>query len=284
MTTHRRRPSVAGLVGLLMLAGVTAAGFLYLERTVDLPLWVEVAWLIVLGVQFAQLGLSTVWWLYPPERSDNDAVEAAFATVAAIFALLFGFVIVVVWEAHDEAETAVSREANAIAELARMADGFGKPTERAVLGAADAYLERVLSDEWPKLANGESSAAADRAVADLWAIYTRMPSADRAGPLYSQSVARLVDLGDARRHRLDAAQGSAVPTLLWVMLYAGAVLTVFLAYLFQVHSTALQRILVTLMAGVMVLALFLIGALERPFDDRLPIEPTPLETVRNAAR
>jgi Protein of unknown function (DUF4239) len=178
----------------------------------------------------------------------------------------------------------VSREANAVAELEQMAEGFGDRTERAVLGAAETYLDRVIGDEWPKLAVGSSSPAADRAVAELWAIYTGMSNVDRAGPLYSQSVARLVDLGDARRHRLDAASGPAVPTLLWVMLYAGAVLTVFLAYLFQVRSTALQRLLVTLMAGVMVLALFLIGALERPFDDKLPIGPAPLEAVRNAAR
>lgn len=280
MTGHHRRPSVGGVLGLTALTALTAGGYLYLRSTFGLSMWADALFFVALGIEVAHLGLSAVWWIYPPEEDDNDAVEAAFATVAAIFALLLGFVIVVAWEAYDATSTAVSKEANSIVELDRMVDGFDEDTAATATAAAKTYVDLVLGDEWEKMSSDGGSARADRALKDLWAVYTELPRVDRTSPLYAQSVARLVDLGDARRDRLDAASGSAVPRLLWVMLCVGAVLTVFLTYLFRVENTVLQRVLVTLVATVMVLALFLIGALEKPFDGKLPIRPDPLEQVR----
>ncbi|MQA87588.1 MAG: DUF4239 domain-containing protein [Streptosporangiales bacterium] len=281
---ERRSPSVLGFGVLLVLMAATFGVVMNLRETYELATWVEAAFLIAIGVGVAHLGLSVVWWIYPPDKEDNDAVEAAFATVAAIFALLFGFVIVVVWEGYSETQTAVSREADAIAELTQMSHGFGADTRNRVEAGAATYLERVVEEEWPKLDSGDKSAKAERALTELWSVYTEMSVKDRANPLYGQSVSRLNELGDARRARLDAAAGSDVPALLWVMLCVGAALTVFVAYLYRVSSMILQRILITLMAGVMVFALFLIAALDRPFDERLQIGPENLQTVQRALR
>lgn len=281
---ERRSPSVLGFGALLVLMAGTFGAYVYLRETYEVATWAEALFLVAIGIEVAHLGLSVVWWIYPPDKEDNDAVEAAFATVAAVFALLFGFVIVVVWEGYSETEIAVSREADAIAELTQMSRGFGADTRNRIEAAAATYLDRVVEEEWPKLESGDRSPETERALAELWSVYTDMSVEERANPLYGQSVSRLNELGDARRDRLDAAAGSDVPRFLWVMLCGGAVLTVLVAYLYRVSSMVLQRVLITLMVGVMVLALFLIAALDRPFDERLRISPEDLQWVQRTLR
>lgn len=277
--TRLRHSSLRLMVPLAI--GLLAIGLIYLvlRLTVGLSMWVDAAFLVVLAIGATHLGLSIVWRFYPPQSADSDAVNATFATVATIYALLFGFVIVIVWQATADAGSAVSREANAVVELDQMAGGFSAESQSSVENATRRYVEAVIEDEWPKLDRGEVSEPAEAALSELWNTYTSMSAADRSSPLYSQSIARMNELGDARRARLGS-NGSALPGLLWVLLWAGAVLTLFLAYLFKVNSIRLQRVLLTLLTGVMTLALFLVASLDRPFDDRLPVTTDTFERVQ----
>lgn len=279
---HARRSRMVGVVLLVVLTALTGLAYALLRREFVLPMWAEAGLLVALAVEVAHLGLSVVWVFYPPEEEDNDAVEAAFTTIAAIYALLFGFAIVVVWEANSEANRAVAQEVSAVAELDRMAHGFSAEVRTQVDETSERYVRSSIA-EWPALDRGGSSAQAANALNGLWNVYTSMDVKDRASPLYAQSISRLNQLSDSRRARLSAS-GSAMPSLLWFLLLGGALLTVFLAYLFRVSNTRLQRILVTLMAVVMLLALYLLSALDRPFDRRLKVSPEGFEQVLSTLR
>jgi hypothetical protein len=274
---HARRSRLVGVALLAVMTGLTGLAYFLLRQAFALPMWAEAGLLVALAVEFAHLGLSVVWVFYPPEEEDNDAVEAAFTTIAAIYALLFGFAIVVVWEANSEANQAVAQEVGAVAEIDRMAYGFDAEVQAQVDETSEVYLRSAIA-EWPELDQGRSSARAADALSGLWNVYTTMDDKDRASPLYAQSISRLNQLSDSRRARLSAS-GSAMPSLLWYLLLGGAMLTVFLAYLFRVSNTRLQRILVSLMAVVMLLALYLLSALDRPFDSKLTVSPEGFEQV-----
>ncbi|GAB3401806.1 bestrophin-like domain [Flindersiella endophytica] len=279
---HARRSRLAGVLLLAAMTALTGLAYLLLRRAFDLPMWAEAGLLVAMAVEFAQLGLSVVWVFYPPEEEDNDAVEAAFTTIAAIYALLFGFAIVVVWQANADANRAVAQEVSAVAEIDRMADGFSAEVQAQVDETSLAYVRSAIA-EWPSIDHGGSSDQTADALSGLWNVYTSMDARERASPLYAQSVSRLNQLSDSRRARLSAG-GSAMPSLLWFLLLGGALLTVFLAYLFRVSNTRLQRILVTLMAVVMVLALYLLAALDRPFDNKLAVSPEGFEQVLSSLR
>lgn len=279
---HVRRSRLVGVILLAVMTGFTGLAYLLLRQAFDLPMWAEAGLLVALAVEFAHLGLSVVWVFYPPDEEDNDAVEAAFTTIAAIYALLFGFAIVVVWQANADANRAVAQEVNAVSEIDRMAHGFDAEVQTRVDETSRLYVQSAIA-EWPSLDRGGSSKQAADALTGLWNVYTSMDANDRASPLYAQSITRLNQLSDSRRARLSAS-GSAIPSLLWFLLLGGALLTVFLAYLFRVSNTRLQRILVTLMAVVMVLALYLLAALDRPFDSKLTVSPAGFEQVLSSLR
>src|SRR5262245_58520830 len=96
--SRKRRSSLRRMLPLAIGLVVVGAVYLLLRLSVDLTMWVDAAFLVVLAIGAAHLGLSVVWRFYPPDSADSDAVNATFATVATIYALLFGFVIVIVWQ------------------------------------------------------------------------------------------------------------------------------------------------------------------------------------------
>lgn len=279
---HVRRSRMVGVVCLALLAAITGVAYVLLRGSYALPMWAETLLLAALAVEIAHLGLSVVWVLYPPEEEDNDAVEAAFTTVAAVYTLLFGFAIVVAWQANADVQKAAGRESGAVAELDRMSNGFAPEVRSQVDESAKLYVRSVL-DEWPLIDRGGSGRKSAEALGELWGVYTGMRPADRATPLYAQSIARLHEISDNRRVRMSSAE-SAIPPLMWFLLLGGAVLTVFLTYLFRVSNTVLQRILVTLMAVVILLALYLLAALDRPFDGKLAVPPDGFEQVLSTLR
>jgi hypothetical protein len=94
-----------------------------------------------------------------PARSTvlEDEVAANIATVvSAIFAVLLAFVVIVVWQQWDDAQSKVQQEANALSNLFEEAGVFPEPRRselRAQLRDYVAYgsLRRVASSRgWPR--------------------------------------------------------------------------------------------------------------------------------------
>ena len=93
---------------------------------------------------------------------------------------------------------------------------------------------------------------------------------------YNEVLDQLHGLGDARRERLLAA-GEGLPTILWVVLIAGGVITIAFTYLFGLESTVVHTLMVAALAVVLSLSLFSIAALDHPFRGDVRIRPDALE-------
>ena len=72
-------------------------------------------------------------------------------------------------------------------------------------------------------------------------------------------------LADARRMRLVAAE-EGVPGVLWSVLIFGGIAAVSFTYLFGLENTWAHRLMVVILAAVIGLVLFTIGAMEHPFS------------------
>src|SRR3954466_7175927 len=81
----------------------------------------------------------------------NEVVISLFATASVVYAVLLGFLVVVVWEAYDNAHRNVAEEAATLIPLYRltygMEPGHGAETRMLIRQYADA----VIKDEWPTM-------------------------------------------------------------------------------------------------------------------------------------
>ncbi|MFJ2745209.1 hypothetical protein ACIO3O_36755 [Streptomyces sp. NPDC087440] len=257
----------------------SALGLILVKRA-TLPLWASCVLLVGLSVLLVNAGLPLArYCVRNVAMTQNSASQAAvFAMIGTVFATLVAFAVVVVWENYADAESTVAQEANALADLERMSRGFAVPVRRQVQEASRTYATIVIGDEWDAMTASGADPRAHAALTELWTVYTDMGPDGKASPLYQPSIERMNSLGDNRRLRLLAAR-SEVPTVVWLMLYCGGVLSVVMVYFFGVRRDWVQRLVVSVLATVVALSVFLVASLEKPFGGDAGIGPDAFESV-----
>ncbi|GAA2010826.1 DUF4239 domain-containing protein [Catenulispora yoronensis] len=246
----------------------------------DRPVWLAGVLRIVGVAAVADLTVPLGHWLFPRglAGNDNGLLGVILALVGTFFALIVGFVVVVVWQSMSDADSVTAREANALADLERVSRGFPVRIRRQVQGAARTYARLVIHDEWPRLAGGGTSERAGAALAELWEVYTLLGPPERDDPLYAHSMALLTELDDSRRQRLLLA-AKRIPTALWLLMVADSVIIVALAQAFGLTGAVRDRLVMISTVGTIAFVLFLIGELDAAFSGDLKVKPDAFSTV-----
>jgi hypothetical protein len=71
----------------------------------------------------------------------------------------------------------------------------------------------------------------------------------------------------------------SLPTVLWVVLIVGGIVTVGFAYLFGMENSWAHALMVGSLAGVIALVLFTIAAMDHPFSGGARVGPEAFELV-----
>jgi predicted anti-sigma-YlaC factor YlaD len=135
-----------------------------------------------------------------------------------------------------------------------------------------------VDDEWPAMSNHQADsprtdALVGQLLTEFRAVHIQTPE---EGTFYTESVKRVYDLADARRQRLDA-NGNQLPSVLWIVLIAGGVITVGFTYFFGVSHFASHVLMVAALASMIALTLFLVVSLDLPFSGNLRVGPHAME-------
>jgi hypothetical protein len=240
--------------------------------------------LVAVATIIAVVGLVLVQRLVSTERrkEHNDVAGFIYAVVGVSYAVLLGLMLIAVWEQWNEAEVTATEEANELAGIFWYAHALPQPEGRHIQELASSYAQVVVEEEWPLMEQGRSSPQAWASIDQLRGAVLGLapPTADQQVPYsqarYNETLDQLHDLGDARRERLLAA-GEGLPTILWVVLIGGGVITIAFTYLFGLESTVVHTLMVAALAVVLSLSLFSIAALDHPFRGDVRIHPDALE-------
>jgi uncharacterized membrane protein len=241
--------------------------------------------LIVCGACLAAvIGLIVVQRLVPAtvRMGYNDVAGFIYAVLGVIYAVLLAFVVIVVWEEFERAETDVESEANELANVYFLADRFPEPEKTRIRDLARSYARTVVEEEWPLMARGRESPRADELLHEIRLTFLGLdPHTGAQQIIYEQGLERIHELQDARTLRLvDARRG--VPAVLWTVLVLGAVVTVGFTYLFGLESNLMHALMVAALTLVITSVLFTIAALNYPFSGVVRVPPDAFEAVLRA--
>jgi hypothetical protein len=236
------------------------------------------ALLIVSGsTLLAVAGLLAVARFVPDEvrASDHDAKSAFLSMAGVSYAILLAFVVVAVWSDFTDAAKTSEEEVTRLADLMRDTGPFPAaarvPMRRSVL----AYADAVVRLEWRSMADGEADPVAVRRYEEIWAQWYRYsPRGATPTTFYSESVARLNDLGVDRRERLITSRAS-VPAVMWALLLIGFVISIAFTYQFKMERLSIHLLSVAATAALTGFVLFLIFALQHPFAGDVAISSSP---------
>ena len=193
----------------------------------SLPLWLSFTLVVVVPTILSVCCALLTRRVFGLDRlmMNNEVAGFKFAVVGVIYAVLLGFAVIVVWEKFRDAEGAVDQEASDVVTIGRLSQGLDPTVRPIVRQALAVYTQKAIDDDWPAMARGRISARVSRALDDLYdAVLSDAPATPRESAVLSELLTRLDSLTHARRTRLLLATGS-VPSVLWTVLYGGALVT-----------------------------------------------------------
>ena len=201
-----------------------------------------------------------------------------FSAPAVLLALLTGFVANDTWERQGRAARVVQSESDNVATIDDLAAAARSDTI-AIRRALRTYVEAVVTDEWPAMANGHASvqaanasslllrAVADRRIADEAGVSVQAGLIDAVLRLSGDRGARLA----INEHRIDDTK--------WLALFVLGVLTQLAVGIVHLERPRAQLASLLIFSTGLVAALGLIAVHEWPFDGPAAIKPTALEAA-----
>ncbi len=255
------------------------AGVLY-----ALPAWLLMLLVISACVAFACGGNFLVHRHF--RKTDfiahNDVAGFIIAIVGVIYAVLLGFLTVVVWEHYSEAEDRAQQEVNAATDVARFARHLPPSDAIALHNDLGRYVAVVVDDEWPRMSRGESSPRAQkliiRVIDDIASL--RAPTFAQSN-LQTHLLERVQTMADLRRRRISD-NASGVPFVMWLALLIGAATVIGFVSLFGVANFAMHQLMTAATAITIGLAFGLILALDYPFRGDVSVSPERWITLGDA--
>ncbi len=234
---------------------------------------------VVLFVLLSQTGLYAfdLWYCTQKKPSTNEAAGLMFGAISLIYSLLLAFVIVAVWTDYEDLTETIGKEADKLnsilAHSSTLSDSMRIPLNRTLT----TYCNRVMNSEW-NLEEGEMESYPS-AIPDLRLYLLRtQPDGKVQEGIYSVIDDDLSSISDLRRERLDHVR-SHVPRLVWLILKTGSVMMIIFSYFLEVPFIRLKRIYLFFLSSIMAMSLFLVNALDDPFNGAVAVSKRPYENV-----
>lgn len=195
----------------------------------------------------------------------NEVAGFIIAVVGVLYAVLLGFLTVIVWEQFADAEDRSVQEVDAATDIWRFsshADAFDRARIRSDLKQ---YVVAVLFDEWPKMRSGGSSDRAQFFMTRLFGDAVGMRAATFGeSNLQNRILDRVQVVGDLRRRRVNSNH-SALPPIIWTAIVAGGVALISFIYLFGLQNFKAQLIMTGITAVMIGLCFSVVLKLDFPY-------------------
>ena len=209
-------------------------------------------------------------------NEDNREVASKLVGILmAMFGLLLAFVVVSMNQRMQAADANVQLEAVHLSNMYRDSRVFEERTADAMEEAIRLYINTVIGEEKVAMTEGEMSPRSSDDLDRLFqVVQTYTPVTKVQEVFYGNVVGTLNELNLARRIRRDDVQTSLPPVLLMLIWVGASVLITFLA-LFSTNNSWSQTIMVTAVAAIVGINLFLIITLDHPFSGEVAVSLDP---------
>ncbi|AKL68613.1 DUF4239 domain-containing protein [Streptomyces goshikiensis] len=195
-----------------------------------------------------------------------DVIEYMTMMVGVVYAIVLGLAIAGVWEARGTAEDDVRREAQALYEVTQRADVYPAPVRDRMRDEVSAYVSHTVNVDWPRLTAGEAASAEGGVL--LSKLRTDVTHQSPTSEIQAQAYQPLLDhiaVADDARHSRTQSSESTLPSVVWVGLLVGGVVTVGLIFTLQIRRSGRELLLAGLFSALIVFLLFMVWSFDAPY-------------------
>jgi hypothetical protein len=203
----------------------------------------------------------------------NDAISGSVQVIGVFYGITVGLIAIGVWDTKTTASDMVSREAAAIGGLYRDLGGYPSPIKEELRAQLKDYTVFTIEQAWPAQSKGQILDGGTKILDGFQAqLFTFQPGNASQVAIHQEALRAYNGLIEYRRLRVDAV-GSGLSPVMWSVIWVGAIISIFMAYLFKVEDPRLHVLLIGLMAGFLSMVLFMIVINDKPFYGAITIPP-----------
>jgi hypothetical protein len=227
----------------------------------------------------AIIGFLVVRWVVKPINLDQhqNFLDAMLGIVGTLVSILLGLLVAAALDRYQALEQSVDTEAANISQIMRLTTGLpAKPRQRIRQFCLE-YNDQVIHEEWPLMANGQSSDKVFLTYAQLVTAVARLqPSTNGETNIHNALINAVQQVGDSRRHRILALHSVWTQHLMPVLIMCSLIVLAF-AYLYVRRGDLLHGVLICFVATALGGNLGLVFLLSKPFSGDWAIRPVGFE-------
>ena len=210
-------------------------------------------------------GLNRIW-PWDKRHAHNDLIGWQLSILGTTYAVILGFMLFTVWTDFGAAELNADNEANALANVYRLAVALPDQQRTQLQMLTRFYADTVINKDWPEMAADQVPEASRKINEDMWKELMSVKTASPTEVLAEDhAISELSALTEHRRIRL-LQNAFRLPTVLWCVLIIGGAVTIASASMFGSANTSLHALQVFAFSLLIALVLVAIAVIDRPFQ------------------
>ena len=253
----------------------------------DIPTW-------ALAVLFAVTFVGVTWlgivltrphvrrWV-GPQADWNEVMGYVLSCHGVLYGILLALIAVGTYQNYSDAEKTVGQEASALAALYRDVFSYPEPIRGELQALLREYCRYVIEEAWPAQRRGiipEGGTA--RVTAFQRKLMSFEPATKGQEILHAVTLRQFNSFVEIRRQRLYHVT-TGLPAALWYVVAVGAVLGIFLTWLFSIDRLSAHLAVAGILSLLTGLVVFLIAAMDHPFRGEVSVSPEAFEIVQRNA-
>ena len=210
---------------------------------------------------------------------DAEGLNMLILLVGNIYAVMFAFVVFVIWGQFTDVENFVMRECNSLNDLLRLSQYVDSDSKRAIHRAAGDYSQSVLNSEWRALGDRERDESTEKCFRVLInAVIRAVPASPSEGAMRERLIEIARQAGEHRDERVTRSLTRIPPTLVRFVNTMAAALLV-LVYVYPFHDARTGAACFILIAVVLALANIVMTDTDNPFNGVCNVSPRPFSDL-----
>jgi Protein of unknown function (DUF4239) len=237
-----------------------------------------------LGAGLAVAACAYGWWhggdLHAITAEEAEGLNTLILLIGSIYAVIFAFVIYVIWGQFTDVENFMMRECNSLNELLRFSDFLNPDARRGIRRAVAGYVQLVVRSEWPALGERHRDQSTEHAFSQLLdTILRTAPASAEEGVL----LQRLIDIGQAAgEHRDERLTKSLtkIPGTLIHLVHTLAIALALLVFFYPFHRSGAGMCCFLLVVVILFLANMVMTDTDNPFKGVYNVNPQPFSDLK----
>ena len=235
--------------------------------------YAESSFAVVLALMSALFLVAALnrFWPMSNRKLVNDVTGWQLGILGTTYGVILGFMLYTVWTDFRAADVAANLEASSVLNVYRIAAGLPSPEREAMQGLAAKYVDAAVNHEWPAMQRQEENDASAQVTGEMWQVLARAESKDGVSATRVDHLTSALSNLAERRNLREQERAIHLPTVLWILLLAGAVATVGSACLLGNDNRWLHYCQVLALTFVVAVTLSAIADLARPFEGAVAV-------------